>query len=186
MKKSRIFKKGDKVSVLDDDITGRVKNVSGTIVSVLTDDDFILDFTPEELIKLEDQELNVSSQEVKNSMAEKDIQKRKTPIKIKRKEKEIPPMEVDLHIHHLVPSTKRMTNHDMLTLQLQTARKQLEFAIRKRIQRVVFIHGVGEGVLRTELEYLFGRYDNVSFYDANYQKYGIGATEVYIYQNPNN
>ena len=71
----------------------------------------------------------------------------------------------------------------MLTLQLETARRQLEFAIRKRIQKVVFIHGVGEGVLRTELEYLFGRYDNITFYDANYQKYGIGATEVYIFQN---
>ena len=47
----------------------------------------------------------------------------------------------------------------------------------------VFIHGVGEGVLKLELEYLFSRYDNVKFYDADYQKYGLGATEVYIYQN---
>jgi len=30
---------------------------------------------------------------------------------------------------------------------------------------------------------LFGRYNNVKYYDANYQKYGLGATEVYIYQN---
>jgi len=69
-------------------------------------------------------------------------------------------------------------------LQLDTARRQLEFAIRKRIQKVVFIHGVGEGVLKTELEYLFGRY-NVKYYDADYQKYGLGATEVYIYQKTN-
>jgi hypothetical protein len=47
----------------------------------------------------------------------------------------------------------------------------------------VFIHGVGEGVLKLELEYLFGRYNNVKFYDADYKKYGLGATEVYIYQN---
>ena len=70
----------------------------------------------------------------------------------------------------------------MLTLQLETARRQLEFAIAQRIQRVVFIHGVGEGVLRTELEFLLGRYSNVTFYDAEYAKYGVGATEVYIYQ----
>ena len=76
-----------------------------------------------------------------------------------------------------------MTNHDMLTLQLDTAKRQLEFAIRKKIQRVVFIHGVGDGVLKLELQYLFGRYDNVKYYDANLQKYGLGATEVYIYQN---
>jgi len=27
-----------------------------------------------------------------------------------------------------------------------------------------------------------GRYSNVTFYDAEYAKYGMGATEVYIYQ----
>jgi len=76
-----------------------------------------------------------------------------------------------------------MSNHEMLNLQIDTAKRQLEFAIRKRIQKIVFIHGVGEGILKEELKYLFGRYENVKCYDADYQKYGLGATEVYIYQN---
>ena len=76
-----------------------------------------------------------------------------------------------------------MTNYDMLTLQLDTAKRQLEFAMRKRIQKIVFIHGVGEGVLKMELETLFRRYDNIKYYDADLQKYGYGATEVYIFQN---
>jgi dsDNA-specific endonuclease/ATPase MutS2 len=92
-------------------------------------------------------------------------------------------MEVDLHIHKLVKNSKNMSNYDMLTIQLDTAKRQLDFAIRKRIQRVVFIHGIGDGVLRTELEFLFKRYDNLKYYDANFQKYGRGATEVYIFQN---
>ena len=75
-----------------------------------------------------------------------------------------------------------MDNFDMLTLQLNTAKKQLEYAIVKRFSRIVFIHGVGEGVKR-ELQYLLRKYP-VDFYDASYQKYGLGATEVYIYQNP--
>ena len=91
-------------------------------------------------------------------------------------------MEVDLHIHKLVNSTKGMTNHDILTLQLDTARRQLEFAISKRILKVIFIHGVGAGVLKLELEYLFGRYSNIEYYDASYKKYGVGATEVRIFQ----
>ena len=55
--------------------------------------------------------------------------------------------------------------------------------MQKRIQRIVFIHGVGEGVLKAELDFMFGRYDNIKFYDADYSKYGLGATEVYILQN---
>jgi dsDNA-specific endonuclease/ATPase MutS2 len=94
-------------------------------------------------------------------------------------------MEVDLHIHHLTTKDKHMSNYEMLNLQLDTAKRQLEFAINKRIQKIVFIHGVGEGVLRLELETLFGRYDNVKFYDADYQKYGLGATEVYVFQKAN-
>jgi len=66
---------------------------------------------------------------------------------------------------------------------MDTAKRQLEFAITKRIQKVVFIHGVGEGVLKAELESLFRRYENLKWYDADYQKYGLGATEIYIFQN---
>ena len=61
--------------------------------------------------------------------------------------------------------------------------RQLEFAITKRIPKVVFVHGVGEGVLKAELDFLLGRYENVSFYDASYKEYGFGATEVRIHQN---
>jgi hypothetical protein len=45
---------------------------------------------------------------------------------------------------------------------------------------------VGEGVLKAELDFLLGRYDNLKFQDANYQKYGLGATEVYFIKNKNN
>ena len=75
-----------------------------------------------------------------------------------------------------------MDNFEMLSLQLETAKRKIEYAISKRISKIIFIHGVGEGVLKSELHYLFGRYP-VRFYDASYKKYGLGATEVYIYQN---
>ena len=91
-------------------------------------------------------------------------------------------MEVDLHIDQLVPSTRGMTNYDMLNIQLETAKRQLDFAIRKKIRRVVFIHGVGAGVLKEELGFMLRRYSDIQYYDADYQKYGLGATEAYIPQ----
>ena len=75
-----------------------------------------------------------------------------------------------------------MNNYDILNLQMEIAKRQLEFAQKNRMPRVVFIHGVGEGVLKAELDFLLGRYDNITFQDANYQKYGLGATEVYFIQ----
>ncbi|WP_370479560.1 Smr/MutS family protein [Tamlana flava] len=180
------FKKGDYVLVLDEDLSGTVKSINANVVSIETEDGFLIDFNSNELvIKEKNESIKTklfSRSTIDDVVSEKEQPKRKKQPKKKAKERHEPTMEVDLHINELVKSTRGMTNYDILTLQLDTAKQRLDFAIANRIQKVVFIHGVGEGVLKLELEYLIGRYDNVKFYDANYQKYGLGATEVYIYQ----
>ncbi len=182
-----MFKIGDRVSVLDDDINGVIAKIEGQDITIETNEGFEMIYAPKELIITESSVLSsnmFSATSISEVLSEKETPKRKQSAQSRKKEREIPAMEVDLHIHQLIDSTKGMSNHDMLTLQLDTARRQLEFAIKKRIPRIVFIHGVGEGVLKLELDYLFGRYSNVAFYEANYQKYGLGATEVKIFQNP--
>ncbi|QLE00098.1 DNA mismatch repair protein MutS [Galbibacter sp. BG1] len=174
---------GDTVEVLDDAIKGKVIKLLGNGYLVATEDGFEMEFYENELVKVsKETDLEVTNFEVAQAVKEK-----QKGIKTKRKspkmEKVVPAMEVDLHIHKLTESTRGMTNFDMLNLQVDTAKHKLEFAIKNRIQKVVFIHGVGEGVLKTELEYLFGRYSNATYYDADYRTYGLGATEVYIYQN---
>ncbi|MCH2194361.1 Smr/MutS family protein [Kordia sp.] len=181
------FQVGDKVEAIDDVIAGVVQAVNGNTVTIETNEGFPLNFEASELVKVSLDEISreLSNQKIYNALQEKEAAKKpKRTIEKTRKERIETILEVDLHIHQLTKSNKGMSNYDMLTLQTDTAKRQLEFAIRKRIPKVVFIHGVGAGVLRQELEYLFGRYDNVKYYDANYQKYGSGATEVYIYQNP--
>lgn len=185
-----IFKVDDTVLVLDEVMSGVVKKIVGNTITIETTDGFLLDFESEELVK------KTAKNTLKNEMfshsnatdaiKEKELSVKRKQQKVRAKDRYEPTMEVDLHINQLVQYSKNMTNHEILTLQLDTAKRQLEFAISKRIQKIVFIHGVGEGVLKIELEYLFGRYSNIKFYDANYQKYGVGATEVYIYQNTTN
>ena len=176
------FAVGDSVEVLDDSIKGVVEAVNGNLITVLLNDGFTMEYEARELVKIAGK-INVTNFEVAKVKKEKEPLKRKKNATIKPKERNLPKMEVDLHIQNLVKSTRGMSNFDMLNLQLETAKRQLEFAIQKRIQKVVFIHGVGEGVLKEELLYLFKKYENIKFYDAEYQKYGLGATEVYIFQN---
>jgi len=180
------MKVGDRVETIDDDISGIITKVKENIVTIEDADGFQFQFEISELMlssntaSLEDAVYNSDIEAVKK---EKESKKRKSIPAVKPKERNAPKFEVDLHIHNLTESTRGMTNFDMLNLQLDTARGQLEFAVKKRIPKVVFIHGVGEGVLRQELETLFGRYNNVKFYDADYKTYGLGATEVRIFQN---
>lgn len=178
-----VFQIGDSVETIDDTIKGVVTKISGKEITIETEEGFPMVCEKFELIKAAGS-FTVTNYEVAQIKSEKEIpQKRNTKVP-RPKERNSPKMEVDLHVHQLINSEKGMTSHDKLNLQLETAKRQLEFAIRKRIQRVVFIHGVGEGVLKEELKYLFGRYENIKYYDADYQKYGLGATEVYIFQNP--
>ena len=180
------FEINDTVSVWMMIYQGPFTNIEGSEITVATTNGFDLKFESNELVKIKDPRMMsrslFSSKSLESVLSEKETKKRQNPPKVSSKERTQPAMEVDLHINQLVKNSRRMQNHEMLDLQLETAKRRLEFAIQNRIQRIVFIHGVGEGVLKLELEYLFKRYEGLKFYDANYQKYGQGATEVYIFQ----
>ena len=178
------FKIGDKVEVLDENITGYVDDLVGETVIVITEDGFPLSYQADELL-LKKEGIKVSNYEASMVKKAKDHPTKKRTSTPKPKQRNAPKMEVDLHVHQLVKSTRGMSNFDIVNLQLDTAKRQLEFAIQKRIQKIVFIHGVGEGILKEELGYLFRKYEGIDWYDADYQKYGMGATEVYIRQSAN-
>jgi len=181
-----MFNKGDKVSVLDDAVDGVVLLVKDKVVTIETVDGFVMNFTASELIKIgESGNLmdDIKGMNINEIKKEKEIPKPRSFVKEKKDKNELPVPEFDLHIEKLVPNKRGMSNYDILTLQADTAKRHIEFAIRNRIPKIVFIHGVGEGILKAELDFLLGRYDNIVFQDANYQKYGSGATEVYFKQN---
>ncbi|GAW90458.1 hypothetical protein FPS14_contig00061-0007 [Flavobacterium psychrophilum] len=177
--------KGDNISVLDDAINGVVLKVNGNIVTIETEDGFELDYNEKELILIEssnDLMHNISKTNFLAVAKEKEIPKPRSFVKEKKSKKEEFVLEIDLHIEKLVPNKRGMSNYDILNIQTETVKRQMDFALRNRIPKVVFIHGVGEGVLKSELDFLLGRYENITFQDANYQKYGVGATEVYFIQ----
>ena len=181
-----MFKPGDRVAVLDDAYEGVVLRCENDQITVETTDGFVMTYFVNELVKMNNsnnlmdaiRRINVGE-----IAKEKEIPKPRSFVKEKKDKREIPVPEFDLHIEKLVPNKRGMSNYDILTLQSETAKRHIEFAIKNRIPKIVFIHGVGEGILKSELDFLLGRYDNIAFQDGNYQKYGQGATEVYIKQN---
>ena len=87
--------------------------------------------------------------------------------------------EVDLHIHELLDNFERMTNGEIVTIQMEHFERMLAIAEKKKVKKVIFIHGVGQGVLRAEIRsFIKSYYPQCEFLDGNYQKYGHGATEV--------
>ena len=91
-------------------------------------------------------------------------------------------IEVDLHINELLDNTTGMSNSEMLEYQLDVFRKTLEEYKAKKGQRIVFIHGKGDGVLRNALlKELKSKYKTYSSQDASFREYGFGATMVTIH-----
>jgi len=177
---------GDRVAVLDEPIEGVVLKVEKQEITIKTSDDLTMTFFVNELVKIN--ETNDLDALFKSKSLDFDLNDKKEPkkrnfTKEKKSKKDEYVVEIDLHIEKLVTSSKGLSNFDILNIQMETVKRQLEFAIRNRIPKLVFIHGVGEGVLKSEIEYFLARYDNVVFQEASFRKYGFGATEVYIKQN---
>ncbi len=98
--------------------------------------------------------------------------KRKEPLDVK---------EVDLHIGEVVDSASGLSNKEMLDLQMERFRSEMEKAIHEGTRRIVFIHGVGQGTLKNELRReLQSRYRKYDMQDASFREYGYGATLVIL------
>ncbi len=180
------FNIGDKVSVLDEAVNGVVVSIKNTEITIETEDGFPMTYFVNELIK------NNNTSDLNNFNRSDALLKKNNDLQPSRKQKELQKKfenvergvpEFDLHIEKLTNNFKGMSNYDILTLQMETAKRHVDFAIRNRIPKIVFIHGVGEGILKSELDFMLHRYEQISFQDANYQKYGLGATEIYFKQN---
>lgn len=180
------IKIGDRVAVLDDVIEGTVIAIENTNITIETDDELIMTYNVIELVnvfKMNEIRGLFSSKTLNEVIREKKEPKRVKNIKKTKSKKENYAIELDLHIEKLIPSKKRLSNYEILTIQLEEAKRKIEFCIRKRIPRLILIHGVGEGVLKSELNFLLKKYDeNLYFQEANYRKYGQGATELIFKQ----
>lgn len=180
MGREKIFKVGDIVESIDDNFRGRVTKIEKDEIFVMQQDGFTIPFLSSSLIKIEKEELSIDYSKL-NLL--KKIEPKRKPIKKQRnKYGNMTILEVDLHMEKLMDNPKKKMNVIPLDYQLRHAEGQLNFAISKGIQKIIFIHGVGDGILRAELETIVSRYPNVLFKDADYAKYGLGAMEIYIRQ----
>ena len=176
-----LIEPGDRVQWLDEDLEGEVLEVTPEGIRVRTSDGFEITAAPGTVVRIpEGASLPVPPSAAREKPQEKP--NRRNPSAGGKKARYAPALEVDLHIEKLHPAPQRLNTYEILDMQLETARRQLEFALRKRIQKVVFIHGVGQGVLKAELRTLFRRYDHLKVREADYRAYGLGATEIYIPQ----
>jgi len=115
---------------------------------------------------------------------QKAMLQKEQPILIKRtldKKEKRDIIEIDLHAHELLETISGLTNAELLQIQLDKFHEVMKAHSKDKGQKIIFIHGKGEGVLRKELEkQLKLKYHSRYYQDASFQQYGFGATQVTI------
>ena len=92
-----------------------------------------------------------------------------------------PGKEVDLHIEKIRDDHQFLKNSEILDIQLNHFKKNLDAAIVHKLQSIIFIHGTGNGTLRNEIHKIISKHPQVkTFMDALKEKFGYGATEVFF------
>lgn len=88
---------------------------------------------------------------------------------------------IDLHIEKLTDDWRRMSNYEILSMQLKTFEKYYHLAVVHHQPSLTVIHGVGEGKLRNEIhEMLKQKREVKSFTNQYHPRYGYGATEIFF------
>jgi hypothetical protein len=120
----------------------------------------------------------LSDKEMKKVVREKE--KVVNKVKPKRRDDE-GMLEVDLHINELLDDTRGLSNKEILGFQMEKFHQVMIENKNKKNRKIVFIHGVGNGVLKNEIrKALDKKYKWNSYQDASFKEYGYGATMVTV------
>lgn len=174
------FRIGDRVDFLDEAGGGRITDFLGPDkVLVEADGGFEYPYPIDRLVKrAESEAIPYDREKDAYRKIREEEEKKEAP---SPPSKDPPPekLEVDLHIEELHDRPMTLSNAEIMELQLSKCRHKLDRAIQRRIPRVILIHGIGEGVLRSAVRDLLDReYPFVHYLDASFEEYGRGATEV--------
>ncbi|HEY0432555.1 MAG TPA: Smr/MutS family protein [Chitinophagaceae bacterium] len=86
---------------------------------------------------------------------------------------------VDLHIDKITDSWNGLSNHEIVTMQLNEFEKYYHLSVAHMQPSLTVIHGVGSGRLRDEIhELLKHRKEVKTFVNQYHPAYGYGATEI--------
>ena len=89
--------------------------------------------------------------------------------------------ELDLHIDKLTDKHSSFRPDEIFRFQMRAFENHLEKAVSAGLKEVIYIHGVGSGILKDEIRKKLSNNMFVKYFeDAPHQKYGHGAVKVFL------
>ena len=93
----------------------------------------------------------------------------------------IPPALVDLHAEVIGIQENELPQNEILSHQIQAFHKALDNALIYGLPEITFIHGIGQGTLKTSIIKELKKYKGIKYWEeAQKEKFGHGAIRIVL------
>ena len=163
----RIMKIGNKVSVVDEDLSGIVTSVNGNIVVFKDEYGFTHQYPKEKLVP-KDIDLYENIR----------VEKKAEPKKVISKKHQKNHMVLDLHFHNLVKNPGDYDSFERLFIQKEKLMEVLSFCRKHHLKRLEIVHGIGDGTLQRMVWNVLESQTDIDFYNKEILHHQSGAVMI--------
>ena len=170
------LKIGDSVILKQDRTKAVIKSTIGDRKFKIIDDNGFEYFVyASEILPLNLENDNYKAYGTSFNVKEEDIRKDKESRLFNNKTDSKGKIRIDLHIEQLTSYYVHMQNYEIVQIQMEYCKKELDLAMIKSKHSLEIVHGIGEGVLKGEVHKLLRLY-NLNYFESN----NGGSTEVIL------
>lgn len=161
------MKIGNKVSVVDEDLSGVITSLNGNIVVFKDEYGFTYQYPKEKLVP-KDAEIYENIKIIKKA----------EPKKVVSKKHDKNPLILDLHFENLVKNPHDYDSFERLFLQKERLIQTISFCRKNHLKRLEIVHGIGDGTLQRMVFDVLESQTGLDFYNKEILHHQSGAVMV--------
>lgn len=161
------MKVGDLVSVIDDNLRGKVLTIIANQVKIEDEHGFTYNFSKDKLTII-DSDLYENSPIIKKNETSKIVSKKHN--------KE--PLKLDLHFELLVTNPSDYDAFERLMIQREKLLETIDFCRKNKIKTLQIIHGIGDGVVQKMVYDVLEGLTNIEYDSDGFFYHQSGNVEV--------
>ena len=163
------MKIGDAVSVVDDQLKGKIISIKGKNVTIEDEHGFSYDFDANEIV--------LQEPEIYKGL--KTIQKVEKP-KPTSKKHDKKPLVVDLHFSNMVKNPAQFSPFERITLQKEKLLQTLDYCRENNLKKLEIIHGIGDGIVQQMVNEVLENQKNLEYHNKEILHHQSGTVLVYF------
>lgn len=161
------MKIGDLVSVIDEDLKGKISAFKGCLVQIEDEHGFHYDIEKHKIVP--------QNHSIYNTVSS--VPKKENSTKISKKNQD-KPQSIDLHFEKLVNNPQDFEAWERLMIQREKLIEKLEFCRANYIKRLNIIHGIGDGVLQNMVHEVLQGFAGIEYEDHDFFYHSTGNVVV--------